>query len=1652
MGKIKLSCLFFLLSCAIVSCEGKRPDNGILEFSLTVKSIQKNAEVQVLSGEEVVATGKTDESGIAEFSSLQNIGGFVVKVCGGTVDLVSSEEETAWNGCMEKSVRTGEAGEIEAIVDFVSTFIVKYNSETSAEEWFSYLDISGDAVPELQSSLTDSTKRLLWIQGLAKVAETVSKANGTVPETQFSTENLLDLLFDDLTDDNIINGSTGAKFGPLPVNAAVLKGFAADAVSLVSDKFSETELKEWSEKIRNSEAAFLGGGSSGGNDVEITITVYPEGQEGAVPEYFSGNVVVEAAAVPENAVISLICFANGGKMSDLDEEIPFFEGVFSTLETEAEEILIRCEASNGVNVKVEEKSILVNNDMPLVEANFYEAGTNIVTGSAENPAKNRVGLKVQASHEKYAVDELSCSLENYVMTNTATANWQYSAVIETTELPEGKNVLHCVATVNRNEFAADFDFYVKNTVAVNVKPFIANVLSEVKSVDTDCGNGFKGHYTGLDGISLKRGQICTVVVSGGVFRSVTLSADEKDLRSFGGTLSAVVIPESEADIVVTPVTTIDEIVYSSRVAAGADKNETFVKSKESLLKHFSNSFKLGGEPKNTKSMDESTKYFILLAGLENLAYFLEMRIDADHGAYNIGNILSLLRDDYSDQIFDGKKNNSKLVFGTEKTFELDSNFFRYYYATAVKRFLLSGFNKTNITNIGSVLNQISMNSDQFLFPAGSETIAIESDGPAVEVSTFLNLSEYIPAEDREASDIAGELGFYLPLGEESEYKTTKYPYLAKAFVLNFTLKPENGNFIDLNSVKFSENDSAKFEYTRLKPSEIAGDGFANRETEFSYLIEYDDSERAASEKQIDFTVSARDAAFNESYTTVKTFLDSRAPAVRFFLPENMITNGNDGFKIEFEVTDNAVTEVEYCLEKNIVETDVETGDEVEVKTAVKCASDTFSDPKTSYASEIGAHMIMEFISEALENGSVFETDGNYELKITATDKAGNKRTETREFGVDTTPPDGFRARSYNTKNNVHIFEGFDNLPKWPYMTKATSTKVDLVADEDAEIWNVELVCCPKSSDSYGFFTDCSSSEEENFAKNDLRPDETAVFEGLPEQAECKGRIQVCDKAGNCSVWKNWNYSNEELTSYMRDPELHYKLPEIWFVIDAVAPVVSTIDAVKRECVYNPNSQSGFFIGCTSNPKCPSDGTVVTKLQEYPRILVKYENNEAERVAVRSLEGAWEERDCVVRCGNYFYCDLRGSLNGDNNFKLTACDIVGNCKEDNISENMDMSVVEPINLKLTRSFFTEQNSTKVSWTTKSGVSYSCGISKEGDASYSHNCTNGQSIKKADLNGSGTYTITVGSTSSSTERSDDIRFVYFDTSDLSANFTPVTKQILRKNDVFKFGSTISSAGNLAKITKVEYYLYGLYKNGQSSGSGEYFLTSTAYTVPISSFSNVVSARLNLDAFGQFRNLRAKITFADGSTVTRNAVKPQADSFLYCLLGNGEKPDDVNMNFSNEQLTVQYNKPACFTENEYKLSIVTKNPLKCGNIPTGEVPGGNGRNIFNIEKADGYFSVKATHTLYSEHNHCIGGGACLIGAGCYGEVHAFPKETAAILTYTVNNKTYRINASSFDWNEAYVSKWEHYNSSFSCSKCSALPTVVSCEAGESKTLILK
>jgi len=223
-----------------------------------------------------------------------------------------------------------------------------------------YLSLTTLTSPALQTSLTDSTKRYLWYQGIAKIAENVSKANGVTPETMYSTENLLNLLFADLADDAVINGSTEAKFGTLNIESLILKSVLADAIPEVSKSFTKSDLKEWTDKIRYSDAKFLGG-SGGGVDSEKPVIEIETPENGSV---VFGTVEIKATATDNVKVTSLNCTITGDGMPELedtDEETDKFQSVFDSKEIPDGKIKIKCIASDGTSLSEKEISVTVSN-------------------------------------------------------------------------------------------------------------------------------------------------------------------------------------------------------------------------------------------------------------------------------------------------------------------------------------------------------------------------------------------------------------------------------------------------------------------------------------------------------------------------------------------------------------------------------------------------------------------------------------------------------------------------------------------------------------------------------------------------------------------------------------------------------------------------------------------------------------------------------------------------------------------------------------------------------------------------------------------------------------------------------------------------------------------------------------------------------------------------------------------------------------------------------------------------------------------------------------------------------------------------------------------------------------------------------------------
>lgn len=1625
MKKIFYFFLSLVLFSLAVSCDGKRPDNGVLEFDLTIKAVQKNASVEVLDGKTVILSGKTDETGIARFESMQNIGELKVKVCGGAVDLVSSSEAVAWNGCCEKNIKASDEKNIVVVVDFLSSFIEKYRSETSQTEWLEYLDISGDVFPELQNSLTDSAKRWLWQQAFAKIAETVSIANGTQTETQFSTENLLNMLYDDLIDDNIINGSTYAKFGSATVSAAFMKGLVADSLSEVSDKFSVAELKEWSEKIRNSQAKFLGGEEAEKSGISIEISVYPEGNKGAEVEYFSGAVEVEAKAEPENMIVTLNCSADGGKLADKDEEAAFFHGSFTTENIEDEkEVLIFCEASNGVNVESAEKTIVVNNGAPLFNAGFFRHGTLDPTATEDDPARNSIDIKVEAAHKRYAVEDLACSVEGYQMENQSSANDQYKAVVDTEKLPDGKNILECTASVNKREYKVAFPFYTKNTVSIRVKPFVTNPLEGFESVSVSCGSGSESRKnddisSSAGEIKVKLGEICIVSVSGGTYEPVV--SENAEARRLNGTLSAVFMPVTDEDVVVTPLTTVGTYIFTSRMDSGnVSDEELYNLVSTHLSQHLSHAFEWGEVPSNTNAADSRTKYYVLLAGLEYLAYFMETDIGSEHGIYDVSNVLQLLHEDYKDTVFDGKNGGTQLFFGDDaKKTALDANFFRYYYALSIKRFLTSSFNDTVFSQLGTIVGNIASNSDQFLFPAESVPVPVDSSGPKIEILGFNDLFE---TEDEENADLAGDLGVYTK-GEfvQYDFQSGAIPHFAKAFLLKFRVIPEDGSIADLNSVTLkSKSPDFVFRVKRIEPQSIENNGFSGGSSEFVMLAEYSEDEIVPMEKQLEFSVSAQDIAYNTSEKDVTVFLDNKKPSLSLNYPE--VTVRTEDADISWSVSDSRIENIKLTLSKWEEEDTVVFEKESESCSAGECF--------------LSSEMFVTALIDAGLVGSA--ADGLYKITLFAVDHAGNHATLYGSFKVDTTPPEVPLVRLES--DGRLLFE--NSVINKNYFT---ASLID--PDKDVVKWALKVSCGvsngSSSQDKTGGYA--AAHESLDFF-NLLMPAGDSVF------VECKGFISVCDEVGNCT---NENFSDSSGSVF----------------IDNRPPVFISYDTEKSvftECI--DQNSSFAFNRCVNSPNCISGGSMVIGPRK-PQILFSYSDNlsspENMRIFIQSSEVGWikscsyvpNANGIIEGSCNKFYCNLEGSVNGINNFKIIAYDEVGNRSEHSLTIPMDFTAVEPLKVNLTESFFTSNGKSNLWWNTKSGVDYKCTITKKGDSVFSANCSNNSDILPSMLSGSGYYTVSVESKSATTQRTDVAEFKFFDISDLTLSLDPQKGQFLYQGDTFKVRVTADS-GNMAEISKIELYLYGRYVNGVLQDSSQKLVISRNYQMPLSSLNSILSSVLSTDSAGQFRNMKVDITFADATHYVKKFTQSSANAFLYCLLSSDEKADRAALSFADKALNIYFDKPSCVSENDYTFTLNAEIPSVCEGKNTLS------SSVSAVKNYQNNFTVKGDFVFFKDehHSHTFDCGALNVCSNvdhsCAVETHNFASDTKLKIAYGCG-KTFTILPDSSVQSERSETEVVFYDEegdydeydNRNCKKCTnKLSTFSSCFGGKYKTVDLR
>ena len=418
--------VFFVFLLMLVACESKRPQ-GSGQFAVTVegRSILTEAAVTILKeeGNTTLAEGTTDAEGLFSIEGVSAVGTLRVKVCGGKFFSAAAQAPVAFNGCLSARFTVGEKSTATVFVDFVSTLTATYVSDTAQEDVFTYLALTGDSVAVEETTLTDATKRYLWQEAFTMVAGDIATANGVGIETSLSTETLWNLVLNDLSDNNVIDGSTGKTFGPaLRVNEQVLRTLVPQALARVSTAFSTNDLADWAHHLAVTPAEFLAGGEKNDDDGLVTDT---DTDESLYPDYdtvgnppgieikspannavVSGTVAVKAQRTLDSCpLLTVTCTVKNSdetfskNLADTNAHPEVFE---ATLDTRAEEMsdgtyTVTCTGSNGVTTATKSVSITLSNHNPVT---FLAYMPNKVTGIESVEVYNLSGTKVATFTEE----------------------------------------------------------------------------------------------------------------------------------------------------------------------------------------------------------------------------------------------------------------------------------------------------------------------------------------------------------------------------------------------------------------------------------------------------------------------------------------------------------------------------------------------------------------------------------------------------------------------------------------------------------------------------------------------------------------------------------------------------------------------------------------------------------------------------------------------------------------------------------------------------------------------------------------------------------------------------------------------------------------------------------------------------------------------------------------------------------------------------------------------------------------------------------------------------------------------------------------------------------------------------------------------------
>ncbi|MFO7736075.1 MAG: hypothetical protein R6W70_07660 [bacterium] len=1051
---LKFCCFITSMSFFIfISCsKGSRPDIGDFKTDISGRSILKKADVVITESDgEKSFTAKTDEEGFFEVA-VDIIGNVEVEVCGGKY--LTSDDEISFSGCLKNSFEVEDKKQYSVVVDFISTFISSYESDTDRQEWYDYLDISGSIFPEEENSLTDSAKAWLFTQGLIKTAQDASDIDS-------AGETLLEKLLDDLKDNNTIDGSTDETIGSISVGENIFRKMIPQSIEKLYDS---DKTADWREHLETADADFLGAESES-EEKSISIKIY-QGESGTTEaDCYHETITVKATAENFSTVRNFSCIHEEiGSLTDENDADKHFEAVVDISELENGSYTVSCGLTDGSQLYDEEKTYTVDNNAPEISISIYKEGTKEETGTEESPARGSVDMVAQASHKNYEIEDLYCIIDEKSLTDTEDAKDKVKSTVDTTTFPEGENTVICTALVNSTQYNAQSALYIENRTDVTIKPFIAHSLiptndTKVTYSDSEGNESVAEIEDNNITASLQLGKTYTVDVMNGQYRSVTLSEDESDLKTYSGRLSArVTVSEDTSEVIVTPMTSISQRLYES-ILEHAPSRDAEAESISLIEGHYgSGQLNLTTVPNNNKTNDMSTRAFIAGAAFEELAYYIStVELDTDPGTIPVSQIMNIFYDELeNDVLLDGFNDTSSLaITDGDKVFPIDSYLYRKFYAIAIKNFLNSDRNPTTLNALQSMVNNTAEN-DSILFPDDKPPVPVNLDGPEVEISEFQVLwnNEKVQDEWQET--------------ETYDPENQSIPVFNHGFKITFSVTPdaEENQILDVDFTDISApKDNDVFDIIRIEPQ--SADDFTQSTVEYVYEIVPSEGAEAVDVSNLDFSITVTDTAYNETTALIQTVWDGMPPQVGVVVPDNPVQPADGDFS--WNITENHFLLSSYQIEN------VSTG-----QTSALFNVDTQSDTRN--------------IASFVDTVPAEDREGDYTVTVTATDTAGNIGSGEGVITVDTTPPTfSFEFRNEDGKK----LEDKEADNKSEYEVVLEKEEI-----EETVFFSSELY----SSNGYDSFKDFTLHSETPVHK----------YSGIHDEGEYSLKVFARDLAGNVS--------------------------------------------------------------------------------------------------------------------------------------------------------------------------------------------------------------------------------------------------------------------------------------------------------------------------------------------------------------------------------------------------------------------------------------------------------------------------------------------------------------------------------------------------------